>query len=100
MAQTVRSLLAPVRAFFGGTSLLIAGNSLLGVILPLRMEAAGYPVALTGVVMAAYYMGLAFGGLYTKRVILRIGYIRTFSAFAALTAAVCLAYGFLEFPAA
>jgi len=100
MAQTVRSLLAPVRALFGGTTLLIAGNSLLGVILPLRMEAAGYPVALTGVVMAAYYMGLAFGGLYTKRVILRIGHIRAFSAFAALTAAVCLAYGFFEFPAA
>lgn len=106
MAQTVRTLLTPVRALFGGTTLFIAGNSLFGVILPLRMEAAGYPVALTGVVMAAYYMGLAFGGLYTKlviltkRVILRIGHIRAFSAFAGLTAAVCLAYGFFEFPAA
>lgn len=100
MPQTLRSLLAPVRALLGGTVLFMAGNSLLGVILPLRMEAAGYPVALTGIVMAAYYMGLAFGGLYTKRVILRIGHIRAFSTFAALTAAVCLAYGFFEFPAA
>nr|WP_281361031.1 MFS transporter [Sulfitobacter maritimus] len=93
-------MLAPVRALLGGTALFMAGNSLLGVILPLRLEAAGYPVALTGIVMAAYYMGLAFGGLYTKRVILRIGHIRAFSTFAALTAAVCLAYGFFEFPAA
>ena len=100
MPQTFRTLLAPVRALLGGTALFMAGNSLLGVILPLRMEAAGYPVALTGIVMAAYYMGLAFGGLYTKRVILRIGHIRAFSTFAALTAAVCLAYGFFEFPAA
>lgn len=100
MAQTVRTLLAPVRALLGGTTLFMAGNSLLGVILPLRMEAADYPVALTGIVMAAYYMGLAFGGLYTRLVILRTGHIRAFSTFAALTAAVCLAYGFFEFPAA
>ncbi|MFG6539361.1 MFS transporter [Sulfitobacter sp. CS16] len=50
--------------------------------------------------MAAYYMGLVLGGLYTKRVILRLGHIRAFSAFATLTAAVCLAYGFVAFPAA
>ncbi|MFD2740914.1 MFS transporter [Sulfitobacter aestuarii] len=100
MAHSFFALLAPVKALFGGTILLMAGNSLLGVVLPLRMEAAGYPVALTGAVMAAYYMGLALGGFYTKHVILRIGHIRAFSAFAALTAAVCLAYGFLEHPLA
>lgn len=72
----------------------MAGNSLLGVVLPLRMETADYPVALTGAVMAAYYLGLALGGLRAKRVILRIGHIRAFSIFAAMTAAVCLAYGF------
>jgi len=78
----------------------MAGNSLLGVILPLRMEAAEYPVALTGVIMAAYFMGLAFGGLKAKHVILRIGHIRAFAAFAALTAATCLGYEFFFNPAA
>lgn len=92
--------IAPVKALFGATALLIAGNSLLGVVLPLRMSMVGYSVALTGVVMAAYYLGLAFGGLNAKRVILRIGHIRAFSAFAALTAAVCLSYGFFEFATA
>ncbi|WP_349367269.1 MAG: MFS transporter [Nitratireductor rhodophyticola] len=62
------------------------------------MEAADYPVALTGVVMASYYLGLALGGYRAKRVIMRIRHIRAFSAFAALTAAICLAYGFFPTP--
>lgn len=94
MIRQVRELLAPVKSLLGGTTLFMAGNSLLGVVLPLRMETADYPVALTGAVMAAYYLGLALGGLRAKRVILRIGHIRAFSIFAAMTAAVCLAYGF------
>ncbi|WP_255006314.1 hypothetical protein [Roseovarius sp. M141] len=100
MAQSLRMLLAPVKSLLGGTAAFMAGNSLLGVVLPLRMEAAEYPIALTGVIMAAYYLGLAFGGFKAKHVILRIGHIRAFSTFAALTAAVCLAYAFFFNPAA
>ncbi len=100
MNQTQGTLLAPVRSLLGGTAAFMAGNSLLGVVLPLRMEAADYPVALTGLIMAAYYLGLAFGGFKSKHVILRIGHIRAFSTFAALTAAVCLAYEFFFSPAA
>lgn len=100
MAHNLRRLLAPVKSLLGGTVALVAGNSLLGIILPLRMEAAGYPVALTGAIMAAYYLGLAAGGLRGKRVIFRIGHIRAFAAFAALTAATCLAYAFFFNPAA
>lgn len=78
----------------------MAGNALLGVVLPLRMEAAGYAVALTGAIMAAYYLGLALGGYRAKQVIMRIGHIRAFSTFAALTAATCLAYDMFFNPAA
>ncbi|QDZ03237.2 MFS transporter [Nitratireductor mangrovi] len=98
MSRKVVTSLAPVKSLLGGTILFTAGNSLLGVVLPLRMEAADYPVALTGVVMASYYLGLALGGYRAKRVVLRIGHIRAFSAFAAFTAAVCLAYGFFPTP--
>lgn len=100
MAMKLRGLMAPVKSLLGGTVAFMAGNSLLGVILPLRMETAGYPVALTGAIMAAYYLGLAFGGFKAKHVILRIGHIRAFAAFAALTAATCLAYEFFFYPAA
>lgn len=94
MTDSLRTQLAPVTPLLGSTVAFMAGNSLLGVVLPLRMEAADYPVALTGAIMAAYYLGLALGGLRAKRVVLRVGHIRAFSAFAALTAVTCLAYDF------
>ncbi|SMX48803.1 MFS transporter [Maliponia aquimaris] len=100
MTQSVRDILVSVKALLGGTAAFMIGNSLLGVVLPLRMEAAGYPVALTGAIMAAYYLGLALGGLRGKRVIFRIGHIRAFAVFAALTAATTLAYAAFFHPAA
>lgn len=98
MVYHLNKLVGPVKSLLGGTIAFMAGNSLLGIILPLRMEASDYPVVLTGVIMAAYYLGLALGGLRAKRVILRIGHIRAFAVFAALTAATCLAYAFLFDP--
>lgn len=100
MTKNVREILVSVRSLLGGAAAFMAGNALLGVVLPLRMEAAGYPVALTGAIMAAYYFGLAIGGLHGKHVIFRIGHIRAFAVFAALTAATTLAYAAFEHPAA
>ncbi|MCX7567379.1 MFS transporter [Sulfitobacter sp. F26169L] len=100
MVQNIRDILLSVKSLLGGTAAFMAGNSLLGVVLPLRMEGAGYPVALTGAIMAAYYLGLALGGLRGKHVIFRIGHIRAFAVFAALTAATTLAYAAFFHPAA
>lgn len=100
MTRSLSAVLTSISPLLGGTAALIAGNNLLGVVLPLRMEAAGYPVALTGAIMAAYYFGLALGGWRGKRVILRIGHIRAFAAFAALAAIVTLAYTAFTHPAA
>lgn len=92
MPQKLRKTLASVKSLLAGTAAFKLGNSLLGVVLPLRMEVEGYPVALTGGVMAAYYLGLAVGGLRARDVIFRIGHIRAFAVFAAVTAATVLAY--------
>ncbi|MFP7674505.1 MFS transporter [Marivita sp. S0852] len=89
-----------MKPLLGGTVAFTMGNSLLGVVLPLKMEAADYPVALTGIVMAAYFLGLGLGGFRAKRVIMRIGHIRAFAVFAALTSAACLGYAFFFAPAA
>lgn len=100
MTETVRQVLRSVRSLLGGTAAFVMGNSLLGVILPLRMEAAAYPVALTGAIMSAYYIGLAYGGLRGKHVIFRIGHIRAFAVFAALMVATTLAYAVFFNPVA
>ncbi|WP_341860927.1 MFS transporter [Gymnodinialimonas sp. 57CJ19] len=100
MTHSLRELLGPIKSLLGGTAAFMAGNSLLGVVLPLKMQAAEYSVSLIGLIMAAYYLGLAYGGLQGKHVILRIGHIRAFSTFAAVMAAACLAYDFLFHPVA
>ena len=87
LAIDVREVLASVRSLLGGGAAFIIGNSLLGIILPLRIEAAGYPVELIGIIMTAYYAGLAVGSLYGKRIILRVGHTRAFAVFVAITAA-------------
>ncbi len=54
MAHNLRGLLVPVK-------------SLLGVILPLRMEAAGCPVALTGVIFNSSSITIDRGGAGPRR---------------------------------
>lgn len=98
MARNVRVVVDLMKGLLAGSATFTAANSLLGIILPLRMEAAGYPVTLTGAVMAAYYLGLAAGGLRAKRVITRIGHIRAFAVFAAIAATTTLAYPILFTP--
>ncbi len=95
MTTSVGKVLASVRSLLAGGGAFIVGNSLLGIVLPLRMTAADYPVMLIGLVMAAYYAGLALGGNYGKRIILRVGHIRAFAAFAAVLATTALAYPML-----
>ncbi|MEZ5860047.1 MAG: MFS transporter [Geminicoccaceae bacterium] len=95
MTTSVGKVLAAVRSLLAGGGAFIVGNSLLGIVLPLRMAAAEYPVMLIGLIMAAYYAGLALGGNYGKRIILRVGHIRAFAAFAAVLATTALAYPML-----
>ena len=92
MAISVREVVAATRSLLSASAVFVVGNSLLGIALPLRMEAAGYPIGLIGAIMTAYYAGLALGSVYGKQVILRVGHIRTFAAFAAIAAATALAY--------
>ena len=92
MAISVREVVTATRSLLSASAVFVVGNSLLGIALPLRMEAAGYPIGLIGAIMTAYYAGLALGSVYGKQVILRVGHIRAFAAFAAIAAAAALAY--------
>lgn len=86
LLQSLRSI-APLLA---GAGILILGNGLLGITLPIRMAVAQLSEATAGLVMAAYYAGLILGCLYGPRLIARIGHIRAFAAFAAGASAAAL----------
>jgi len=88
MGRTLSSL----AALLLGAGIMMAGNSLLGIVLPLKMDAAGFSTEMVGLVMAAYFGGLLAGSIYGKRLIGEVGHIRAFAGFAAIIAAVTLAY--------
>src|SRR5262245_15793003 len=72
-----------------GSGLMAFGVGLIGLLLPIRMDAEGVAPQIAGYVMSAYYAGFVAGSLMAQRIIGRVGHIRAFAAFAAtLTAAI------------
>jgi MFS family permease len=74
-----------------GAGLMAFGVGLIGLLLPIRMDAEGVAPQIAGYVMSAYYAGFVAGSLMGQRIIGRVGHIRAFAAFAAtLTAAIMI----------
>jgi len=76
--------LSSVLSLLIGAGILILGNGLIGILMPIRLGAAHISSETTGMIMSAYYAGFMLGSIYGKVVIQRVGHIRAFAAFAAL----------------
>ncbi len=96
----MRQILPAVWAVLLGATLLVLGNGLLGTLLGVRLTQAGQPPLVTGVVMAAFYLGLVVGALRGHRLIQGVGHIRMFAAMASLYSAATLVHGLVALPAA
>jgi MFS family permease len=86
------SILWQVSSVLAGTALLMLGTSLLSILLPLSLSRSGFSIEIVGFVMSAYYGGLVLGAIYCMRIIARIGHIRAYACFAAITCAAVLAH--------
>lgn len=84
--------LRAVASLLIGAGILMLGNGLLGIVLPIRLNAAHLATEVTGLIMAGYYAGLVLGAIYGKNLIGRVGHIRAFAAFAAVAAAAALSH--------
>ncbi|MBL8686669.1 MAG: MFS transporter [Alphaproteobacteria bacterium] len=78
-----------------GIGILIMGNGLAGIILPIKMSNLLYSEQISGLVMAFYYVGFAFGARLAQRIIGNLGHVRAFAALSALVSAAVLSYGLL-----
>lgn len=76
-------LLRPVVALLISAAILLAGNGLQAVLLPLRANINGFTQLEIGFLGSFYYLGLIIGCLTTPFVIARVGHIRAFVAFTA-----------------
>jgi MFS family permease len=76
--------LSSVAALLLSVFLLIAGNSLVGVLTPLRASLDGFSNLTIGLLGSVYFAGMLAGTLATPAIVRRAGHIRAFSAFVAL----------------
>ncbi|HLM39782.1 MAG TPA: MFS transporter [Microvirga sp.] len=81
----MKSSLALIWAVTAATTLLQAGNGLLQVLMPLRMQGEGFSVSAIGLVATAYGIGFSTGCFIAPAFIRHVGYIRAFACLAAIT---------------
>jgi MFS family permease len=77
-------LLRPVTALLVAAAILLMGNGLFGVLVPLRADIEKFSSLQIGFIGSSYYAGLMAGCLLAPLVIARVGHIRAFVAFTAM----------------
>lgn len=90
--QTMVRAALPITALFLSLVLLTSGNTMLGTLLAVRLELEGFRAALSGLILAFYAIGFVLGTMYGIRIIQRVGHIRAFAVFGAVTSAVILVH--------
>lgn len=80
--------------------LLNLGSGLLGVLIPIRGELAGFSIVTIGGFGTSYYFGFVIGCLFLPALVSRFGHIRSFAAVAAVAASAALLHAITVTPAA
>lgn len=74
------------------TAILLTGNGLQGTLLAVRGHLEGFPTALIGALMSAYYAGFILGCRLNPSFIKSVGHIRTYVALASIASAAALTH--------
>jgi MFS family permease len=92
------AVLLSVAPLLGGVGILLLGSGLLGTLVGVGLADMKAGPTVSGLVMAAYFLGLILGALRVSRIIARVGHIRAFAALASIFSAAGLIHGFLADP--
>lgn len=87
---TFRAALLSSWALLLGFGILMLGDGLQGTLLAVRADLEGFSTTLTGLIMSTFYLGFLLGSILTPRLTIKVGHIRVFAAFAALSSAAIL----------
>ena len=83
--------LTPLFSLLLSCFIMMMGFGLIGLLLPVRMGLESMSTDTIGMVLSMYAVGMLFGGLYARVLIIRAGHIRLFAAVAALASISILA---------
>ena len=90
--------LVSVAALLLGAGILLLGNGLQSILLPVRATIEAFSTSSIGLIGAAYPAGFVVSCLTTPRIVRRVGHIRTFAVLAAIAAAIVLLLVLLVHP--
>jgi len=91
--------LLPVTALLLSAAILLTGNGLQGILLPVRAELEGFSTVAIALIGSSYFAGFAIGCLFGPRLVRSVGHIRTYTAMTATAAAIALLHSFIVWPA-
>lgn len=92
MLSVLKQTLAPLLSLF----IFELGNGFFPTLLALQLSSAHVSEWLIGFISGAFYGGLLLGSIYIETIILRIGHIRAFAAFASALTALCMLHGMID----
>ena len=78
------SSLRPLIPLLVAAGILLGGNGLQGTLIALRGAAEGFDAFTIGLTGGAYFLGFLLGCIFITRILRSVGYVRSFSALAAL----------------
>lgn len=90
--------IAPIIALLIATGILLTGNGLQGTLISVRANLEGFPIAIIGLLMSAYYVGFVGGCFFNPRLVERVGHIRTFAVLAAVASAAAILHALIVSP--
>jgi len=86
----MRNQLYSIGAILFSAAIFIAGNGLIGTLIPVRASLAGFSIGTLGLIGSAYYIGFVAGCFAGPRLLARVGHSRNFAVCAGIAAATTL----------
>lgn len=87
---SLKALISPLTAFFGGTLFVSGAYGLLNSVLAIDLNEAEVPTFYSGLILSMYYVGYIFATASSYKVINKAGHIRAFSAYVSIMSALVL----------
>lgn len=90
--KSLLAAVASVHTLLTAIFILMVGSSCITTLVSFRLEKAGHPATVIGIVATAYFIGLMTGSLRVIPLVQRVGHIRTFAAAVSILSASTLTY--------
>ncbi len=75
-----------------GFGILMLGDGLQATLLAVRSDQEGFSATVTGLIMSSFYVGFLSGSILAPKIMVQVGHVRVFAAFAAIASAAILVH--------